>query len=368
MKKWFVLAVGLFMISAGLMFAGTPKASPVAFTLAPLTSDASSGSPRMSFRLAGTPGEPSAGAGPGGVGLIEDSDYPWRTAIGWYALANNTTGESNTAGGFQALQNNTTGSFNTAIGAHALETNITGYHDVAIGSQALNSNTTGGHNTATGSHTLYSNTTGFQNVANGFGTLSFNTVGNFNTATGTHALENNVDGLGNTATGISSLGMNINGHFNTALGSWAGEACIQGNYNLFLGANAKGLPEDTNTIRIGSPYAYDSNANMQTGQNQTFIAGIVETPLIAGQTPALVGITSEGRLGTFPISLLPAGPIGPTGPQGPAGEGLVSGSLLFLRSGTPPSGYVLLGTTNISLAVSGSRKPTVITVSVYQKQ
>jgi altronate dehydratase len=34
MKKWLVLEVGLLAISAGLIFAGGPKASFVAFTLA----------------------------------------------------------------------------------------------------------------------------------------------------------------------------------------------------------------------------------------------------------------------------------------------------------------------------------------------
>jgi len=122
----------------------------------------------------------------------------------------------------------------------------------------------------------------------------------------------------------------------------------------------RGLPEDTNTIRIGSPYAYDSSANMQTGQNQTFIAGITETPFIAGDAPAVVGITNEGRLGTMSSDLLPPGP------QGPAGEGLVSGSLLFLvPSATPPAGYAFLGTCDFSL---GGKKPTKLTVNVYKKQ
>jgi hypothetical protein len=55
--------------------------------------------------------------------------------------------------------------------------------------------------------------------------------------------------------------------------------------------------------------------------------------------------------------------------QGPAGEGLISGSLLFLISSVaPPAGYTFLGTTDLSLTVSGSKKPTKLTVNVYQKQ
>ena len=150
------------------------------------------------------------------------------------------------------------------------------------------------------------------------------------------------------------------GNFNTALGKNAGSECTFGYYNICIGAHVKGLAEDTNTIRIGTPYDPTQSVPFgPAGQNRTFIAGIVESPLSPSDALGAVGITSEGRLGTIATESL----------QGPPGEGLVSGSLLFLRSGvTPPAGYSLLGTTSFSLTTSGSKKPTVITVHVYQKQ
>jgi hypothetical protein len=235
--------------------------------------------------------------------------------------------------------------------------------NTAIGLYALSSNM-GEDNTATGCYALYYNTDGHDNVANGKAALINNIGGYANTAIGVNTLVQNTTGNWNTALGISALNQNT-GSQNTAVGTQAGESCKEGNYNIYLGALVSGTASDTNTIRIGMPYI--SMPGM--GQNQTFIAGIVETTLDANMTPAVVGITGEGRLGKFPTEMLPPkGDPGSPGPQGPAGEGLVSGSLLFLRSGTPPTGYVLLGTTNFSVTASVSKKPAVITVNVYQKQ
>ena len=78
--------------------------------------------------------------------------------------------------------------FNTALGAFALNNNTTGTHNTAAGWQALRSNTTGLDNTATGIIALPSNTTGERNTATGTFALRFNTTGNSNTATGESAL------------------------------------------------------------------------------------------------------------------------------------------------------------------------------------
>lgn len=63
-----------------------------------------------------------------------------------------------------------------------------------------------------------------------------------------------------------------------------------------------------------------------------------------------------------------AGPIGPTGPQGPIGEGLMSGALLLLPTGSPaPSGYTFVGVFNMPLQIPGQAKPTLQVLAVYRR-
>lgn len=72
------------------------------------------------------------------------------TALGEFALASNTTGNSNTAIGSGAIGNNTSGGWNTGTGAGALDSNSTGNFNTGNGFNSLNRNTTGGYNSAHG--------------------------------------------------------------------------------------------------------------------------------------------------------------------------------------------------------------------------
>jgi hypothetical protein len=345
MNRRLALLMSYLVISAGLMFAGEPKAPAVAFTLA-----ATGGNPGpISFTLAPGKAETRGLAGPGGVGVIEDINWPYNAAIGGFALASNTTGAWNTASGYRALFSNTEGQNNTAVGSLALE-----------------SHTTGNANTATGVGALRGDTSGQGNTASGFIALTSNENGHYNSAYGGQSLFSNTSGQNNTAIGWNALFNNTIGYSNTAIGAAAGYSCVDGVYNIYLGVSVMGLADDTRTIRIGNPYSTGY------GQNRTFIAGIVETPLVPTDVPAVVGITAGGRLGTMSADLLPPGPegqVGPAGPQGPAGESLVPGSLLFMASGfAAPAGYALLGSTDITLTVPGVKRGAKITVNVYQKQ
>lgn len=173
-------------------------------------------------------------------------------------------------------------------------------------------------------------------------------------------------GLRNTGVGFQALINNISGRFNTAIGDVAGMNLQTGNWNIYLGASVYGPPEESNTIRIGFAYFSPGEGVPPHGQNQTYIAGIIENSFPEGSNPAVVGVIYPGLLGTIPVDSLPAGP---QGPPGLPGEGLVSGSLLFLVQGaTPPGGYTLLGTCDFALVVAGTKKPTKLTVNVYQKQ
>jgi hypothetical protein len=381
MKRFLLFGLGVICIVA-LTAAGTPGFKhPFEFTLVANDTDPSLVSFTLAPRLAG------ALAGPGGLGLLEDPDWPYRTAIGFLALSSNTIGVGNTASGFLALKTNTEGGYNTASGGYALfsnttgsqntasgyaalssnstgygntcngvwalQANISGYQNTASGSYALYSNTTGAANMASGSYALTNNTTGMGNSASGYLALQANTEGSYNTASGYEALQGNTTGLYNLASGAFALAENTTGSFNTGVGRCAGQYSTEGNYNIYLGAEVMGTATDTNTIRIGKPY--DASGTPPEGQNQTFIAGIVENPISSGLAPLVVGITSDGRLGTLPSGSLPEGP--------------VSGSLLFLIPGaTVPAGYSFIGSTDLTLSAPGSRKPTKLTVYVYTKQ
>jgi hypothetical protein len=95
--------------------------------------------------------------------VVEDSDSPYTTAIGYQAAAN-TTGLYNTASGYQALTTNTTGAGNTASGPNALVSNTTGNYNTASGGNALGNNTTGANNTALGYNAGFFATTGNYNL------------------------------------------------------------------------------------------------------------------------------------------------------------------------------------------------------------
>jgi hypothetical protein len=72
------------------------------------------------------------------------------TAIGAYALQNNTTGKDHVAIGINALLQNTTGGYSVAIGAEALQQITTANFNCAIGRSSLQSLKTGGSNVAIG--------------------------------------------------------------------------------------------------------------------------------------------------------------------------------------------------------------------------
>jgi hypothetical protein len=336
-----VLAVCI-MVPLAPASAGTPgPRHPVEFTLAAVAVDPAP----IPFTLA-----PTAIAGPAGAGVIEDPNLR-NTAVGWTALSSNTTGSWNTAIGFEALYFNDTGRNNIAIGHHASYWNVSGHDNVAIGGHVLFNNWEGQRNTAVGNSAMLQ-LSGNDNTAVGYGALL--ETGSANTGVGAQALFPS-SGSKNTALGYNA-GMNI---------GWGPEVF----YNLLLGADVTGETGETNTIRIGLPY--NTSVQPPAGQNRVFVSGIVETPFLAQDAVSIVGITSEGRLGTMSSDLLPEGPQGPQGiqgPPGPTGEGLVPGSLLYLAAGyAPPAGYALLGTTELPLIDSATKRVIKVKINVYQK-
>jgi hypothetical protein len=189
------------------------------------------------------------------------------TAVGSFALRNNTTGFDNTAVGTSALYYNVAGKENTAIGRQALFSNTNGFANTAIGYKALRFNNNGSYNTANGYSALYSNSSGWSNTANGAFALSSNTTAGYNTAIGASALasqsfnnggsfwtSNNVavgynalfsnqptatvNGNENTAVGTSALYSNTTGYSNTANGFQSLYSNTSGNDNTANGFKA----------------------------------------------------------------------------------------------------------------------------------
>jgi hypothetical protein len=230
----------------------------------------------------------------GYLALAANTTGSYDTANGVNALAQNTTGSGNEANGYRALYSNTIGSENTANGSTSLYSNTTGNWNTANGVAALHYNTTGSYNSANGGMALYSNQTGSNNTANGYQALFYNTTGSNNVANGGAALFLNTTGSNNTANGYQALYKNTTGGNNIAEGFQAGYN-VTGSSNIDIGN--MGLATDTNIIRIGS------------GQTQSFIAGIYGANVIgvnsAGGPPPVgvaVYVTSSGQLGTINVA------------------------------------------------------------------
>ena len=153
-------------------------------------------------------------------GLIDYLSTKANTSFGFQTLASNT-GTQNTAMGYQALAANTSGSNNTALGYLALPVCTTGSNNTSIGTWTLTANTTGQGNSAFGLGGLFQNTTGIYNTTCGFAGLDKNTIGNNNVAVGYEPLFNNTSGFSNIGIGFTALYNNQTGTNLVAIGDSA---------------------------------------------------------------------------------------------------------------------------------------------------
>jgi hypothetical protein len=180
--------------------------------------------------------------GNGGRTLLTSAAVTGSVSVGSGALNSLTlSGVDNTAIGFAALAVNTTGARNAAIGFNALVNNTTGSLNIAMGEQALAQNTTGANNVALGYQASYRN----------------------NSATNTVAVGEQA-GLGNAA-GYSNQGGTVVGygaghsfqtgsHYNTLIGYQAGYDITVGTYNTILGqftTTGAGVTTGSNNILVG---------------------------------------------------------------------------------------------------------------------
>lgn len=169
--------------------------------------------------------------GTGNTSIKEEGglNYPSNAALGFKALSKNKE-EENTAIGMWALANNTTGKYNTAIGSRTLIANTIGQKNLGLGAYTLVALVSGDENTAVGYNVMPSLITGINNVGVGSGSLGLLKEGSNNVAVGKGALYN--------STGNSNIALGYNA--NTGLSS--------GNYTIAIGEKAMATGDSSITI------------------------------------------------------------------------------------------------------------------------
>ena len=228
------------------------------------------------------------------------------TAVGSAALSSNTIGSFNTAIGGLSLVSNVTTSGNVAVGYRTLQINVE-EQNVAVGFQAMALNTTGGANTALGYRSMEANTTGMENTACGQNTLISNISGNQNVAIGTHAMESNLTGSSNIGIGFDALGSLVSGSQNVSCGNVSLANITTGTNNIAVGFHAgeNATLGDSNNIYIGNTGLAAESDTIRVGtagtQTTCFVAGI--RGVATGVADAIaVLIDSTGQLGTVSSS------------------------------------------------------------------
>ncbi len=183
------------------------------------------------------------------------------------------TGADNVAVGYQAVASNTSGIRNTAVGTQALFSNTGSSFNTVMGYQALYNGTFGDNNTVMGHTAMYNNYNGDQNVAIGGDALYSNYDGNDNVAVGVLALNNNSTGDFNTALGMSAIRNLQSGHRNTVIGYNSGLGLSTGSNNTIIGASVTGLSAAlSNNIIIA-----DGQGNQRINVESTGNVGIGDT-------------------------------------------------------------------------------------------
>jgi Alpha-galactosidase, CBM13 domain len=195
------------------------------------------------------------------------------TAVGWYSnfLAGDASFNTSVGAGTLALDSGVGSGQNTAVGTAAMILNLSGDSNVAVGSNALANNMIAGGNNGVGSFVLYNNDSSGDGEANG------------NNAFGAFALSANIEGSGNTAIGDDALS-NADASDNTAVGTEAGAGITTGSNIIAIGAGVSGVDSDLGEL-----------------DDSCYIGNIANQPFSAANFVGIVGVDSDGKLGTFTI-------------------------------------------------------------------
>jgi hypothetical protein len=228
------------------------------------------------------------------------------TAIGYFALADDSIGVHNTAVGTFSLQNNYTGFRNTGVGSNTGRfqtgefnffggafagygdrgpfTNYaadSGSYNTALGSGAMYSLANANYNTAVGYNALFSDSSGSYNTVVGVDASTLADTASYTTAIGYRSMYFN-NRSGNTAVGAFSGTQNSNGPpipqygiENTIVGYAAMYGNAWGSKNAVLGYRAMGMvaPEingyvtaaPSRNVAIGDSSLYNNRGNDNIG-------------------------------------------------------------------------------------------------------
>lgn len=289
----------------------------------------------------------SIAIGASALGTPQQSGSIFNTAIGFEALAHNTSGSYNTGLGPQALYSCTTGTNNYGIGYEASYSLTTGLYNIAIGFQALYYNNSN-YNMALGYQAMLENISGTQNAAIGF-QAGYNNLGTGNTFIGYQS-------------GLGAAGMN--GAQNVCIGLQTGVALTSGGNNTFLGYSAGATTTSgSNNIVIG----YNQNAPAATSSNTLNIGGAITGTGLGGT----VAITINGSLivtthpASFQAQPSSTANMTVTTPTTVA-LGTVNfnnGSNFSSNTWTPPAGIVSLHASVVSIDPAGVENA--VTIGIY---
>ena len=270
-------------------------------------------------------------------------------AIGYQAYTT-PPGDSlgNIAIGYQTLNSasmTTAAIQNTAVGYKALAADTSGNLNSAFGNRALFANTTGTGNNAFGLNALFTNVSGTENVAFG-NTALFASTGSFNSAFGSQALKTVSTGGNNTAVGHYALALTT-GSGNTATGNVAGAAITSGGNNTILGYNVASttLNAGSNNILIGTSSSVDTPA---AGTNNFLNIG--NTIFATGMTGTLSAPAGNVGIGTAT----------PTTPLQVYNAN--SGGIFQAYSGASPNASFTMGSTGLSITRTATNASTPFTV------
>ena len=269
-------------------------------------------------------------------------DFNRNIAIGSYALS--ATGTNQHTGtiaiGFQALAGNTSGQLNTAIGYNALVSNVAGDKNVAIGYQAgedynptadygnavfighqaaLNVTLsrkstvignaavglgvmTGHENTAIGNEAGYDMTSCTHNLVVGNESGANLTSGSSNVAVGSQTLISDLLGTGSTAVGYAALNKQINATdddsyltHNTAVGGYAGYYNITGVNNTYIGYEA-GFGSSSYSQNHNTAIGADSLKGITGGGFNTVVGSAAGSSIDSGNGNAMLGFEAGDDL------------------------------------------------------------------------
>ncbi len=139
------------------------------------------------------------------AGNNDDGSNNNNTALGYNALASNTTGENNIGIGYSSLASVSSVSNNIGIGNYSLSISYSINNNIAVGNWSLQK-TTSNDNVGIGEHALWNTTAGTRNIGMGSYVLNNNTTGSDNVAIGYHANYTNTEGSNNTMIGAYAGG------------------------------------------------------------------------------------------------------------------------------------------------------------------